>query len=826
MGNADRMVGLDQLRTMPFRPGGLLLLLLLLCSSSLFPAQVDLERERRAMLRGDARGVIARLEQALRDPRISNEVLEQARIMETLGEQYHRLYDIDEAFLWWKRAFVLRVQHFGERSPEAGVGYAYRARYHSYMAASQIDHRTEALAMADSAMKRLSIRSTGINLHEHCTVLREHAYAYKVMYWVHNLGLDPELARTRALFVEALQVATTHRDTIWMAQLHHDIGNTYTDLANLFRSDPERLHNVVRQARSHYGRSLSLLRKMSLHPSEASMMEHFTLGLLLRYAYDQDSLPQVIGELDQALLHLARCGGTVSVTDPLQFVERQPNRAQAVELMHYREEAFLKLYTMTRQEEYLQQAIRTSDAALPYWEAMLRDYRSIAIHKVVGSYGHFLFKSRSTMLAERYWRSKDPQDAVASLLASERHKNLMAQRQRVQQGAQSAMLETLSGASPTLRAKPGTLIISYHLSWRSLAHVLTEEGVEVVELPEFPGELWRGFGRPNTFSVAGHTEGPAAFASSTNTFYQALIAPILKGRREKELIIIPDGHFAHLPFEVLCTTASGNDWSTLSYLGSTHTIRHASNLEQALGTVRTLSREHAATALVSHDTLAALPFATQLVERMGQWWPDLDQHAYVRSMVLDTLLHGPGLLHVATHAHAPDQPDALPYLVLSDGPFTTADLHATQIKRQLVVLSTCSSGDGRVYMGSGVVSMGNAILDAGANAVVHTLWPVDDRATSEVLERMYDGLNDGLPLSKALQQAKIRYIKAHPNDGLAHPFHWAGIVHTGSEVVLAPTANQWPWGYIAAGLCGLLGIVLYKRSSKRAARSATGASAD
>jgi CHAT domain-containing protein len=294
--------------------------------------------------------------------------------------------------------------------------------------------------------------------------------------------------------------------------------------------------------------------------------------------------------------------------------------------------------------------------------------------------------------------------------------------------------------------------------------------------------------------VADFNEGPADFASRTHTFYQTLLAPILKGRREKELIIIPDGHFAHLPFEVLCTTASGNDWSTLSYLGSTHTIRHASNLEQALGTVRTLAREHAATALISHDTLASLPFASRLVARLGQWWPKLDRHDQVGNELMDTLLHSTGLLHIATHAHAPARPDALPYLILSDGPF------------------------------SGVVSMGNAILNAGANAVVHTLWPVDDRATSEVLELMYEGLNEGLPLSKALQQAKIRYIQAHPNDGLAHPFHWAGIVHTGSEVVLAPATNTLPWGYIAAGLCGLLGIVLYRRSNKRSARSATIAS--
>ncbi len=810
---------------MPFRPCSLFIILLLFTWSPC-AAQVDLEQERRAMLRGDARGVIARLEQALQEPGLTSDVMQRARIMETLGEQYHRLYDIDEAFQWWERAFDLRVRHFGDRSPEAGVGYAYRARYHSYMAASQLEHQREALVMADSAMERLSVGSTGITPHERCTILREHAYAYKVRNWVHSLGLDPDLVRSRALFHEALQLATTYRDTVWMAQLHHDIGNTYTDLANLVRSDPARLRDVVQQARYHYGRSLSLLKRTGLLPSEASMMDHFTLGLLYGYAYDLDSLPQVIREFDQALLHLARCGGSVPVTDPVQFVERQPNRAQALELMHYRGEDLLKLYATTGREEYLHQAIRTSDAALPYWDAMLREYRSSAFHKVVGSYGHFLFKNRSVMLAERYWLNKDPQDAVASLLASERHKNIVDQRARMQKGGPAPLLMAASRVSDPPCAQAGTLIISYHLGWKFLAHIISEEGVEVIELPELPGELWRGYGRPNKFNVASFNEGPAAFASSTHAYYQALLAPILEGRREKELIIIPDGHIAHLPFDVLCTSPTGNNWSTLSYLGSTHTIRHASNLQQALADLRKVPRARAAAALVSTDTLAALPFASRLVERLGQWLPELDHHDRVGRLVLDSLLRCPGLLHIATHAHAPDLPDALPYLVLNDGPFTTADLQAAQVQRQLVVLSTCSGGDGPVYIGSGVISMGNAILDAGASAVVHTLWPVDDRATSEVLELMYEGLNDGLPLSTALQQAKVRYMEAHQHDGLAHPFHWAGIVHAGSEVVLEPATGRWPWGYIAALSLALLGIVLYRRSSKRTARSATGASLD
>jgi len=803
--------------------GSWLLLFLALCPFGTF-AQVDLRAEQRALLLGDGAGVIERLDRASHSSVVRSNPVLHARVMELLGEAYHRLSDIDEALQWWKKAHDLRVAQYGKDSPEAGVSYAYQARYHSYMAAAQHPHEVMALEMAQKAMECLQHPSLHISGHEEVMVRREYAYAYKVIHCSNGDGQDPDLNTTRVLFNMALDLATATQDTVWMAQLHHDIGNSYTDRVISLRSDPLKLRSEVRQARHHYARSLTLLEKIGLSPSEASMMDHFTLGLLNRYAYGTDSLKGAIRELDLALLHLARTGGSVAASDPLQFVAAQPNRAQAVELLHYRGSYFHEWYMVSGEEAFLHEAIRTSDAALPYWEAMLREYRSDALYKVVGSYGHFLFRKRSLILAERYWLTNDPQDAWASLLASERHKNIMAQRERLRKGMTPTVFDTEPMGVNGPRAQPGSLIINYHLSDKFLAHVISEDGIDVIELPELPGELWRGYGHLNQFRVHAFKEGPSAFAKHAFPFYQGLLLPILKGRPARDLVIIPDSPIAHLPFEALPTSPMGDSWSDLAYLGDSHTIRYASNLEQALDGPVTLQREGAAVTTVSHDTLSALPFADRLAGRIHRWFTSPDMHTHAGTALLDTLRKAPGLLHIATHAHAPDQPDALPYLVLSDGPFNTDDLYGTRVGRQLVVLSTCSSGDGNVYLGSTVISMGNAFLDAGAGAVVHTLWPVDDRSTSEVLELMYEGLDEGLPLGKALQQAKSRFIQAHPDDGLSHPFHWAGIVHAGQEVVLAPARPSLTWAYLAGGLCCLLGIMFYRRSSKRSARSATIAS--
>ncbi|MBL7938409.1 MAG: hypothetical protein JNL43_03530 [Flavobacteriales bacterium] len=118
-------------------------------------AQLDLEAERRAMLNGDVHGVVQRIEQALQHLPKATPTLEHARLLEMLGEQYHRLSDIGHAKQYWDVALALRQRAFGDSSAEAAVGYAYRARYHNYMGAPQQEHQPLAWKEADRAVRNV-----------------------------------------------------------------------------------------------------------------------------------------------------------------------------------------------------------------------------------------------------------------------------------------------------------------------------------------------------------------------------------------------------------------------------------------------------------------------------------------------------------------------------------------------------------------------------------------------------------------------------------------------------------------------------------------------
>ncbi|HSL82182.1 MAG TPA: CHAT domain-containing protein, partial [Thermoanaerobaculia bacterium] len=87
---------------------------------------------------------------------------------------------------------------------------------------------------------------------------------------------------------------------------------------------------------------------------------------------------------------------------------------------------------------------------------------------------------------------------------------------------------------------------------------------------------------------------------------------------------------------------------------------------------------------------------------------------------------------------------------------------------RVVFLSACSSGRGNEASGEGLGAFARALLEAGASAVVGTLWPVDDRASAELATAFHRHLAAGASPASALQLAKLERLHAgHP------PASWA-----------------------------------------------------
>ncbi|XYI00860.1 tetratricopeptide repeat protein [Sorangium sp. So ce1128] len=205
-------------------------------------------------------------------------------------------------------------------------------------------------------------------------------------------------------------------------------------------------------------------------------------------------------------------------------------------------------------------------------------------------------------------------------------------------------------------------------------------------------------------------------------------------------------------------------------------------------------------------------------------------------------LHGPRLLHIVTHGFfLPDQSElrapppppavdfgsrgfgfpgsALPYiedpLLRSGLAFTGANLRSTgdddgiltaleasQLDlsgTQLVVLAACETGVGDARSGDGVYGLRRALVMAGAETQVMSLWKVNDDATRELMLAYYDRLLAGGGRGGALRDAQLAMLATQER---AHPFYWASFIVSGNDAALDGGRVEPGFGQVHPGARG------------------------
>jgi CHAT domain-containing protein len=159
----------------------------------------------------------------------------------------------------------------------------------------------------------------------------------------------------------------------------------------------------------------------------------------------------------------------------------------------------------------------------------------------------------------------------------------------------------------------------------------------------------------------------------------------------------------------------------------------------------------------------------------------------------------PSILHVATHGFflqdlgAPDagasaaNPLLRSGLALAganlraggedDGILTALEASGLNLwGTKLVVLSACDTGLGEVRDGEGVYGLRRALVLAGAESLVMSLWPASDYSTRKLMASYYRNLKRGMGRGEALRQVQLDMIG---RDRQLHPFYWANFIHSG-----------------------------------------------
>ncbi len=94
----------------------------------------------------------------------------------------------------------------------------------------------------------------------------------------------------------------------------------------------------------------------------------------------------------------------------------------------------------------------------------------------------------------------------------------------------------------------------------------------------------------------------------------------------------------------------------------------------------------------------------------------------------------------------------------------------------LVVLSACDTGVGEVRNGEGVYGLRRALVLAGAETQMMSLWPVSDAGTRDLMIAYYTALQAGQGRGEALRQGQLKMLASPAR---RHPFYWASFIQSG-----------------------------------------------
>jgi CHAT domain-containing protein len=110
---------------------------------------------------------------------------------------------------------------------------------------------------------------------------------------------------------------------------------------------------------------------------------------------------------------------------------------------------------------------------------------------------------------------------------------------------------------------------------------------------------------------------------------------------------------------------------------------------------------------------------------------------------------------------------------LNDGLLTTSEILDMNLNAELVVLSACDTGRGRIT-GDGVIGLSRSLITAGVPSVIVSLWSVPDAPTASLMTQFYQNLQTNPDKAQALRQAMLTTMQNHP-----HPRDWAAFTLIG-----------------------------------------------
>ncbi len=295
--------------------------------------------------------------------------------------------------------------------------------------------------------------------------------------------------------------------------------------------------------------------------------------------------------------------------------------------------------------------------------------------------------------------------------------------------------------------------------------------------------------------------------------YQKLFQPLESHLSSvQKLIIVPDGALSYLPFETLTVEpkpAAGQKASPAIFLIERFAISYAPSASAlaALGVARKDAPaggkgivafgdpDYEAAGKADSQTergfdFRRLPYTRTEVNEIAALFPAAEARIFLGAEASEEKVKAEDLsraryVHLAAHGMIDEDYPARSGIILAaardskeDGALQVSEVMRLKLNADLVTLSACRTGLGKLLNGEGIIGLTRAFLYAGADGVVVSLWNVNDIATASLMKAFYKNLQQGMAKDEALRRAKLDLIKGQKS-AWQHPYYWAPFVLIG-----------------------------------------------
>jgi CHAT domain-containing protein len=278
------------------------------------------------------------------------------------------------------------------------------------------------------------------------------------------------------------------------------------------------------------------------------------------------------------------------------------------------------------------------------------------------------------------------------------------------------------------------------------------------------------------------------------------IADLLPTNPNQHVIFIPQGSLFLVPFPALQDTNG-------KYLIEKHTILTAPAI-QVLDLTHKRRVETRNFAFLQNALIVGNPTMPSVASAPGekpQQLPSLPG-AEIEAKAIASIFHTKAIIgneatktaivqkmtkarfvHLATHGLLDDYkqlgvpgaialaPDPQKTNEEGNGLLTAYEIFDLKLNAELVVLSACDTGRGKIT-GDGVIGLSRSLITAGVSSVMVSLWKVPDEPTASLMSEFYKNIQHHTDKAKALRQAMLTTMKQNPQ-----PLDWAAFTLIGES---------------------------------------------